>query len=225
MDLQVDLRGCLAGRKDAWDDFVRASAPVIHAAVQRACRSRGSMHQSDIDDRIQEVYVRLLREEAKLLRNFDPKRASLVTWLSIIARTVVHEHFQKKRMPTTGLDADNLDPAVITSDDHANPPYAELSPPVSLDVLTAQQRQVIEMLFEQDMSVEQAAARLQVDPQTIRSAKHKALSRLREAMFKPDKPNPGSRSDPAVTPPASPHPHTPTPSSRPPAARRPPKHR
>ena len=39
------------------------------------------------------------------------------------------------------------------------------------------------MLFDEDMSVEQAAARLNVDPQTIRSEKHKALTRLREAMF------------------------------------------
>jgi len=171
VDLQVDLRACLAGRKDAWDGFVRASAPVIYAAVQRACKSRGTIQQTDIDDRVQEVYIRLLREESRLLRTFDAQRASLATWLSIIARTVVHEHFQKKRMPTSGLDADDLDPAMMANesrDSHSG----GWAPPVSLDILTPQQRQVIEMLFEQDMSVEQAAARLGVDPQTIRSAKH-----------------------------------------------------
>jgi len=41
---------------------------------------------------------------------------------------------------------------------------------------------VIEMLFQQGLSVEAAAARLGVEQQTIRSAKHKALTRLREAL-------------------------------------------
>lgn len=223
MDLQIDLRGCLAGRKTAWDGFVRAAAPVIYAAVLRACKSRGSFQQTDIDDRVQEVFVRILREECRLLRTFDPKRASLATWLSIIARTVVHEHFQKKRLPATSLVADNLDPSMMASA-NSTPAHPEpWSPPVSLDILTAQQRAVIEMLFEQDLSVEQAAARLGVDPQTIRSAKHKALTRLREAIAKgqhPDEDRPGSRSDPADAPtPLHPVTHSVS-SPRPPPKRR-----
>ena len=189
VDLIVDLRACLAGRKDAWDAFVRASAPVIYAAVQRSIRSRrlGVTHPGDVDDRVQDVYVRLLREDARLLRTFDPRRASLATWLSIIARTVVHEHFQKKRLPTVALNEGDPDSSIPpTSAQHTKSPssrHEQPTPNVSLDILTVQQRQVIEMLFDQDLSVEQAAARLGVDPQTIRSAKHKALTRLREAMF------------------------------------------
>ena len=51
-----------------------------------------------------------------------------------------------------------------------------------LQLLSEQQRQVIEMLFQHGLSVEAAAARLGVEQQTIRSAKHKALTRLREAL-------------------------------------------
>ena len=38
------------------------------------------------------------------------------------------------------------------------------------------------MLFEEDMTVAQAAALIGVDEQTIRSTKHKGLTRLREHM-------------------------------------------
>ena len=48
-------------------------------------------------------------------------------------------------------------------------------------LLTARQRLVLRMLFDQRMTVCRAAALLGVDEQTVRSTKHKALSRLREA--------------------------------------------
>lgn len=171
--MNVDLPGCISGRKDAWDEFVRQSAPVILAAVSRSMHGR-LQHTHDVQDRVQEVYVRLLRENCRLLRTFDPGRASLATWLSLIARTIVHEHHQKRRQPATGLE--NVDAAAPEP-----PPRPE--PLTGLDSLSQQQRQVIRMLFEEDLSVEQAAARLGVNPQTIRSAKHKALTRLRKTLF------------------------------------------
>ena len=183
MDLQVDLRACLAGGKDAWDAFVRGSAPVIYAAVQRAVRARVAARSSthDIDDRVQDVYVRLFREDFRLLRTFDPKRASLATWLSIIARTVVHEHFQKKRVGLATVDVSGIDPPAAEESVAQPEPIS----PSLLEHLSVQQRRVIQMLFDEGLTVEVAAGRLDVDPQTIRSAKHKALSRLRAIMFQP----------------------------------------
>lgn len=182
--MNVDLHACIAGSKSAWDAFVRAAAPVIYAAVRRSHHSRGAQSVGEIDDRVQDVFMRLLRDDCKLLRTFDPKRASLVTWLTIIARTVVHEHARKRQLPTTGMDA----LAPIAADPASEPILASGAGAslgetrFPLGALSEQQRQVIEMLFQEGLSVEQAAARLGVEPQTIRSAKHKALTRLRERM-------------------------------------------
>src|SRR3954470_3593121 len=121
-------------------------------------------NRQDIDDRVQDVYVRLLQHDSRLLRNFDPKRASLATWLSLIARTIVHEHFQKRSLNALPLvDHDGVAGA-------APPPVPNESITISLamlSILSDQQRLVIQMLFEQHMTVEQAAHRLGVDPQTI----------------------------------------------------------
>jgi RNA polymerase sigma factor (sigma-70 family) len=181
--VNVDLPSCIAGSKRAWDDFVRASAPVIYAAVRRALRSR-HIDAAQTSDRVQDVYVRLLREDCKLLRTFNPSRASLVTWLTLIARTVVHEHARRRTLST--LPIDGREPAAPADNPHAaDAPSHESTSPLSqfpLQLLSEQQRQVIEMLFQQGLSVEAAAARLGVEQQTIRSAKHKALTRLREAL-------------------------------------------
>lgn len=158
---------------------MRASAPVIYAAVRRSLRVRG-IPTSETPDRVQDVYVRLFRDECKLLRTFDPKRASLVTWLTLIARTVVHEQARRKTLPVLRIDGREA-----TLPDHAKTSAATTGDASSLgelplNLLSGQQRQVIEMLFQQGLSVEEAAQRLGVEEQTIRSAKHKALTRLRE---------------------------------------------
>ena len=179
--MNVDLPACIAGSKSAWDEFVRAAAPVIYAAVRRSHHSRGAQAVGEIDDRVQDVFMRLLREDCKLLRTFDPARASLVTWLTLIARTVVHEHARKKHLPTTGIDGRDA----MAAPDSPPVPYASepaLDPRLPLNSLSDRQRQVIVMLFQEGLSVEQAAARLGVEAQTIRSAKHKALTRLRERL-------------------------------------------
>jgi RNA polymerase sigma factor (sigma-70 family) len=168
--VNVDLKGCIAGQKHAWDQFVRQTAPIIYAAVQRAMRHQ-SFQPHDVDDRVQDVFVRLVQRDFHLLRAYDANRSSLSTWLTLISRSVVHEHQQRKRLATASLEA---------ADGVAKLASATDPPDVSLDVLTSRQRLVIQMLFDEGMTVEQAANRLEVDPQTIRSTKHKALLRLRQ---------------------------------------------
>jgi len=174
--MNVNLPACIAGDKDAWDDFVRAAAPIIYAAVRRSMRHRGGASQ-EINDRVQDVYVRLLREDCRLLRTFDPKRASLPTWLTLISRTVVHEQMRKHKQHTVSLNGFERAPGsegVRESGKGA----ADVRLPISM--LSPLQKRVLELLFDHGLSVEQAAARLQVEAQTVRSAKHKALTRLRE---------------------------------------------
>ena len=60
------------------------------------------------------------------------------------------------------------------------PPASALSVP--MHVLTARQRLVLRLLFDESRTVAEAARFLDVDEQTVRSTKHKALSRLRAEM-------------------------------------------
>lgn len=175
----LDLDGCIAGRGEAWREFVRATAGIIHSAVRRSLERRGAS-PSDVDDCVQDVYVRLLREECRLLRTFDPKRAALTTWLTIIARTIVHERSKKRSGWGSRPMGDAADAIAAPQPDATAEPHATLDLP--WHILSPQQQAVLQLLFREELSVEAAAAELGVDPQTIRSAKHKALSRLRDEL-------------------------------------------
>src|SRR5690349_12124844 len=98
------IDGCIAGDKPAWDAFVQRWSGVIYAAVRRALQTR-SVNQGDIDDRVQDVFVRLIQNDYRLLKTYDAKRASLSTWLTLVARSVVHENLQRRRLATVPLEA------------------------------------------------------------------------------------------------------------------------
>lgn len=179
--MNVDLDGCFKGRKGAWDAFVQQTAPLVYAAVARTLRT-WNQTQQDVEDRVQDVYVKLLADDCRLLKTYDAKRASLSTWLTLVARSTTRDSLQKRRVETVSLaDRDRSGAASVPA---TGAPHAGVNGILlpSFDCLTERQREVLQMLFDQNMSVEEAAGRLDVDPQTVRSTKHKALARLRQQM-------------------------------------------
>jgi RNA polymerase sigma-70 factor (ECF subfamily) len=170
--MDVDLQACASGDKRAWDAFVDRYAGVIVAAVRRAAPSA----PEEVDDAVQDVFLRLVKDDCRLLRSFDPARASLPTWLTIVARSVARDRLRRRRPPAVQLDG---------LAEVAAPPRPRDVPDLpALDVLTARQRLVLHLLYERDLEVADVARLLGVDAQTIRSTRHKALERLR----RPDPP-------------------------------------
>lgn len=164
---QEDLSSLVAGNKASWDAFVARYARLIAAAVRRVA-GQGS----DIEDIVQDVFVRLCKDDFRLLRQFDPKRAGISTWLTIIARSVAHDSFRRRRAPTQTLDDT---PEIAFS---IEPSYVE---PIKIPdgLLSPRQQLVITMLYEREMEVPEIADALGVDAQTVRSTHHKAMVKLR----------------------------------------------
>lgn len=168
----IDLRALLAGDKRTWDRFVAAAAPLIHAVARRVVAAHG---QSAVEagDAAQDVFVRLCANERRLMKSYDPARASLSTWLAVVARSCAVDHLRRRRQPTAALD-DVPEAAVAIEDRHVE----KLSIPPGL--LTDRQALVLTLLYDREMEVADAAALLRVDAQTVRSTHHKAMLRLRE---------------------------------------------
>ena len=176
--MKFDLQPCLRGEKKAWDEFVEKYSPMIYASVKRTLSSSSTnIPGKTLEDIAQEVFIRLIRDDYRLLRQFDPKRASLSTWLALVARSVCIDQLRKRQIETFSLE----DSDIKASSGSLNSAMTESanSQALPLHLLTARQRLVLNMLFEEQMSVSQAANIIGVDNQTIRSTKHKALERLR----------------------------------------------
>ncbi len=163
-----DLGPQLRGEAGAWQTFVQRYAGLVAAAVRGVAREA-----AEVEDLAQEVFLRLCRDDFRLLRSYDPARAGLSTWITIVARSTARDALRRHRPVTVPIDAV---PEVQLSVDPAEP-VEKLKLPEAL--LSPRQREILSMLYDRDMEVAEVAARLGIDPQTVRSAHHKAMIKLR----------------------------------------------
>jgi len=90
------LTAC-AGSKDeeAWAEFIRRFQVVIAAAVLRTARHWGEPPRPQLDDLIQDTYLKLCEKDSRLLRSFQPRHEdSIYGFLKVVAANVVHDHFK-----------------------------------------------------------------------------------------------------------------------------------
>lgn len=170
----LSLKKLAAGDKSVWDRFVALAAPLLRGVIRRTLvRARAESHTADV---MQDVFLRLCRDEFRLLKTFDVRRASLATWLGVVATSSTIDFLRRQRLDTVALD----DVAEGDLGGVYQPALRALELPP--DLLSARQALILKMLFEQDLPVEDVARLLRIEAQTVRSLKHKALSRLRAAM-------------------------------------------
>ncbi|MCA0303422.1 MAG: sigma-70 family RNA polymerase sigma factor [Proteobacteria bacterium] len=168
---QIDLRTLLSGNKRAWDGFVTAAAPLIHAVVRRTLAPY-RLSDDDVMDAAQDVFVRLCAGDYRLLKSYDPARAGLSTWLAVVSRSCAIDHARRRRQATTPLD-DVPEASLGVEDRHVE----KIKIPQGL--LTERQTLVLKCLYDEERDVTEVARLLGVDAQTVRSTHHKALVRLR----------------------------------------------
>jgi RNA polymerase sigma factor (sigma-70 family) len=175
----TDLGPLIRGDKTAWDGFVRRYAGLLLAAVRAVARDG-----ADIDDLVQEVFARLCKDDFRLLKTYDPTRAGLTTWLTIVARSTARDALRRHHIRVSPID-DVPEAQLAVEDRHVEPiKFPD-------DLLSPRQKLVLTMLYERDMEVTEIAAALKIDPQTVRSTHHKAMLKLRTHFAvegHPDKP-------------------------------------
>ena len=158
------------GERGAWDHFVARFAGVVYAAVQRRLIPAG--RADEVDDVVQEVYIRLCKAEFRLLKSYDPARARLSTWLTVVATSASIDYLRRQRLARVAIE-DAPESCLAVED----PAFENIKIPDGL--LSGRQALVLELLYRRDLEVADAARIMQVDPQTVRSTHHKALTKLR----------------------------------------------
>ena len=182
--MDIDLNACTSGDGQAWDHFVSLSSGLILAAIRRtAGHQLDATGLPDIDDLLQAVYLRLVKDDFRLLKSFNPSKASMSTWLTIVTRSVTIDTLRKRRLPTVPIH-DSV-PSHVTQEPASSTARGEevnFGAIAPVHLLTERQRLVLAMLLEDDMTVPDVAQILKINEQTVRSTKHKAIERLRKAM-------------------------------------------
>ncbi|MFK7778873.1 MAG: sigma-70 family RNA polymerase sigma factor [Gimesia sp.] len=92
------LRRCLAEEPGAWKDFVDRFIGLFTHVIHHTAHARSiRATDNDIDDLLSEVFLVLLANDYRVLRNFQGN-SSLATYLTVISRRVVVKKMVERRM-------------------------------------------------------------------------------------------------------------------------------
>jgi len=163
-----ELAALTRGDKDAWDAFVRRYSGLVIAAVRGVAQDG-----VETEDLAQEVFIRLCKDGFRLLKTYDPARAGLTTWLTIVARSTARDAQRRRRIQGVPIEAVPESAFAVAPVE----PVEKLRLPT--DLLSPRQREILAMLYDREMEVAEIAAALKIDAQTVRSMHHKAMLKLR----------------------------------------------
>lgn len=134
---------------------------------------------ADAEDVVQEVFVRLW----KTADRYDPKRASLVTWVMLLARRHMVDRLRrmKARVKATSL-VEGTHPSSEVEETSAGIEQSErfVSVMRRIEKLPELQRTVVKRAYLKGQTLKQIGTDLGVPLGTIKSALSRALVRLRE---------------------------------------------
>lgn len=166
------VRTLARGEPEAWATFVKQFAPAIFGSIMNTLR-RSGYNSDDSTDIAQDVFLRLCKNDYRLLKTFDEGRAGLRTWLGVVASSATIDHLRRQKGANLPLDS-------LPEDVGAVQPV--MRDPVNIPdgLLSARQALVLRLLYDADMDAAEVGVLLRIDSQTVRSTHHKALVKLRK---------------------------------------------
>lgn len=165
-----DLSALQSGDKAAWDKFVLRYSGIVFSAVLRRLNPAGRGDESE--DVVQDVFVRLCRDNFRLLKTYDSNRARMTTWLTVVATSSAIDHLRRSKR--RGEDLDSVPESLLSVE-----PKEPIRFKIPEGLLSERQALILEMLYQREMDPAEVAKVLDVNPQTVRSTHHKALVKLR----------------------------------------------
>jgi RNA polymerase sigma factor (sigma-70 family) len=170
-------------RQRLWVDFVRRYERLITSCVLKVLRRYGASFSSDdVDDLVNDVWVTLLRDDMKKLRQYDAARGfRIASFVGLVATNVTIDHLRSRQAETTPLDQvmeDFVSRYKVVPRD-----YVEESEEVelanrALNRLSCEERSFVYEIFHAERAPEELARRLGVSTNTIYSRKFKIREKL-----------------------------------------------
>jgi RNA polymerase sigma-70 factor, ECF subfamily len=115
------LRACIdPGTQEAWALFVNTFQPLIVSSISRVVNRYGVPNPALIDDLAQETFLRLCRDNGRILREFEVRHETAIFgYFKVIATSIALDHFRartaQKRAAEVQADDSHLEPSVQSS--------------------------------------------------------------------------------------------------------------
>ncbi len=165
---EVLMEAYQKGAENAFDILFRRHSSRVYGFLANRLKDR-----SQADDVFQAAFLKLHQSRS----HYDPAFPFL-PWLFTICKSVLIDHVRKKQR----IREDNNEYAIAASVDQQTEDIN--APEIELDVLSIQQRAVIDLRYKKDLSFEKIALRLQTSPSNVRQIISRGIKKLRHISAK-----------------------------------------
>ncbi len=167
------IRKCTEGDSSSWNTFVEKYSGIIYFTINNTLKSKLKFYSPHhVDDICQNVFLRLVQNDRSLLKRYDPQKAKITTWLMVISRSVTMDFLRKGVYCLAPLDD-----FINELEAPADPVQEGLDIPEQL--LSPRQKLIVKLFFEDGLDISEISEFIGIKEQSVRSAKHKALIKLR----------------------------------------------
>jgi RNA polymerase sigma factor (sigma-70 family) len=172
-------------RQIAWNQFVRRYERLIASCVLKVLRRYGAVFANeDLDDLVGDVWLQLLRDDLKKLRQYDATRGfRIASFIGLVATNTTIDHLRSRETEATPLDdvmEDYASLAMIVDAPSERVERGEQAELVrsALDRLSAEERKFVVEVFHAERAPEEVARKLGVTTNTVYSRKFKIREKL-----------------------------------------------
>jgi RNA polymerase sigma-70 factor (ECF subfamily) len=177
------LRRFREGDRDALGQVYWAYVERVEALLYRRLSLAGGTSASDLEDLVQEVFVRAFASDTRL--GYDGLRPFAPYLLSIARNTLVDWWRRRGRQVPTALSLDEVPEAVVAAEESPGS-YADARTVAVVErfvrALPPELRAVHEARFDRGLSQRDAALALGIGRQVLRTLERRLTDQLREAL-------------------------------------------
>jgi RNA polymerase sigma-70 factor (ECF subfamily) len=165
-----------------WTRFVQRYERLITSCVLKVLRRYGAVFSGeDLDDLVGEVWLALLRDDMRKLRQYDAQRGfRIASFVGLVATNTTIDHLRARQAETQPLDElmeGHAALEVSARDTVAEREQAELAR-AALRQLTVDERSFVIECFHAERAPEELARRLGITTNTVYSRKFKIREKL-----------------------------------------------
>ena len=165
-----------------WAEFVHRYERLITSCVLKVLRRYGAVFSSeDLDDLVGDVWLTLLRDDMKKLRQYDESRGfRIASFIGLVATNTTIDHLRARQAETAPLDEVCESVASVSPRDTVEVEEQAQLARAALDRLSSDERAFVVECFHAERSPEELAKKLGITTNTVYSRKFKIREKLQK---------------------------------------------
>jgi RNA polymerase sigma-70 factor (ECF subfamily) len=173
-DLENLLRQSLEGNADAFEKLYNATSAKLFGIVLRILRNR-----AESEDALQDIYVRIWQKAG----DFEPGRASIITWMATIARNRAIDIVRRQR-PEADIEDADIETLISSGSAFDQMAVADEMRQLEycLNDLEDDRQQIVKLAYLEGWSRAELAERFAQPVGTIKTWLHRSLRQLKECL-------------------------------------------